>query len=1214
MNKKWMLIALGALCFSSATKGQENDIISQNYSSFSRNVYLVSLKNGKDKTRSNFVNHVSSLEDCVIRKEYKNAFQGFSILASESDMDIISRLPEVDTVFKNYEYTKLDASDVPYSVNGIDNGVRDTMDIDDTLCQNQGAGITIGIIDTGLYFTQISDSATDTSSKAFRPLSGNALDSAAYTESSLKSKVESLGDSFNGKDYAYKNSKIFFEYDYADEDNNVLPTGSSMDHGTHVASLASANGYEFKGVSPDSQLAIMKVFSSSGSASDEDITSALDDAYALDLDIVNLSLGSSLLDYENIEEETAVGQAIKRLKDKGTVVNFAMGNDSKKQFSEGYLSFYGDKVTTDTVEPSNSGGFSVFGNPNLVASTTLDSLPSDVFEIKGTEYSYTEQVYDLTLASVFQEGEIPYDLFTDSSEIDALTIKDNQYRLAVLKDDKTICLRDASLKLLSSGYSGIIILSDRENRISYLLNHDQDGNRQVFPRLPIVSMDISRSSLFEKTGTLKLKSAACDNANKRKVSSFSTEGPTSNLLMNPDIAAPGSDIYGAVSSGYGYKSGTSMATPNFTGACALVLSEAKKSMTEDKYKEYKKDLLAVMQSTSSDVYDDEEESGDSYNYASVRRVGSGMVDVSKAVKSNIYLEALSKDGSETEKAGFELYGDSKASSGILSFSFKTHSRKNTASTYKAKLYIAAPMAEKGISDEEYNSLSDMEKKAVPENYKDTILQSMDDHLIGVYEYQDNITINPGDNTVTLKDVDINKEFNNALEDYATDYFEDGMFLEGYLLLEPVDKSDVSLRMPYLGFYGDYGEASAVEDFDFERDNSKVYNSTITENIFKGISPEYKTLSLSSRAFATKGTIPGYIALTSDLLSYTRTGSTYNTIDLLPLGENPSDTKGVLQAGAKDVSDLLLFQQYVNRTCINGTVELIDDASNKTLTKNWILSSYNPLNDDGTNGYLLSKSFFVSSLYSSEYVPLAISCLSLKDSDGNVYPNGKYTIRFTYNLLAKDESGNHIVQTKDVPLEISSSKSCYYTSVGMVDGKTVLFVSESTYYAKVRNELLYSMKDEKTKKSYIELPLSEIENGYLRLRLYSATLESYDVLLDMKSQTSGLLGSDTSGIYSYVDEVSEKEDEKTGEKLEYHYFKMYDENGNQNEDFMESYNKHGVVFKAKAGFKDIRFYNPSYWRPRSISYYKDAYYKYDEETGSLLVMGVPPYMYIVVLVY
>ncbi len=113
---------------------------------------------------------------------------------------------------------------------------------------------------------------------------------------------------------------------------------------------------------------------------------------------------------------------------------------------------------------------------------------------------------------------------------------------------------------------------------------------------------------------------------------FSYRGPTPGALVNvtkPDIAAPGVDIYAAVTASegnYNYYSGTSMATPHVAGAAALVRAvQPGWSVTEVK---------SAMQSTAKNPGFEEDASTPWH----VDDVGNGRVELTRAALAGFTLD------------------------------------------------------------------------------------------------------------------------------------------------------------------------------------------------------------------------------------------------------------------------------------------------------------------------------------------------------------------------------------------------------------------------------------------------------------------------------------------------------------------------------------------------------------------------------------------------
>lgn len=184
--------------------------------------------------------------------------------------------------------------------------------------QYQGEGTLIGILDTGLdvnheafanapavqklqksglskllyQISQGEDGKTKVTAYSYAAL--------WYAQKHSSSSLELLTE-----DDLYKSAKVPFAFDYADADADVVPSADAVekygnDHGTHVAGIAAGKTVDadgnvtFAGQSPEAQLAIFKVFSdSTNGASTDTILAALNDALLLDVDVINMSLGSN---------------------------------------------------------------------------------------------------------------------------------------------------------------------------------------------------------------------------------------------------------------------------------------------------------------------------------------------------------------------------------------------------------------------------------------------------------------------------------------------------------------------------------------------------------------------------------------------------------------------------------------------------------------------------------------------------------------------------------------------------------------------------------------------------------------------------------------------------------------------------------------------------------------------------------------------------------
>ncbi|WP_165777203.1 leucine-rich repeat protein [Bifidobacterium primatium] len=943
----------------------------------------LSFKSAKSATKSAAAAAAGDSTDTASAKvqdvqDYYHAIDGFAVKAPAGILDEIRSLPGVKRAFVEHRYSIPDDQTAKSST--LKNQSSLDMTAADRISQ-KGDGQTIAIIDSGL----------DTAHEAFK----GDLDDAKVkeTKADAEAKIRQLG---HGK---YVSEKIPFAHDYADNDDDVTPSDlDGMEHGTHVAGIAAANsGDQIRGTAPNAQIIPMKVADDfSGGIYDSALLAAIDDAAALGVDTVNMSLGS---DAGFADEATSTyGDAMKTLRDGGATVNVAAGNAgtaASGNQSGKNLPYASDPDSSVISSPSSFGdAFSVasvnnaqpqsafLGPDGRAIGYNLLSFASDSGQSTGqtTPDFYTG---DHTLADgkyEFVDGGIGSS--EDQTRLANAYDFDLSGKIVLVKrggteptDGHSLTFTDKLLNVGTAiGAAAVVFYNNSDAALTGVAI--KDGTVVNYPVVAISGRD-GEALVKAANKTITLKKGTTATPSDYTMSDFTSWGVTPDLKLKPEITAPGGNIWSSVPGDkYEYMSGTSMATPQMAGISAQIHEYVE---NDAKFRDLSaadkaKMVTRLLMSTARPVA-----SGDSY--ASPRQQGAGLADAAAAVKTPVYLTV---DGASDDSRPKADLGES--ADGRYSFTLTLHNLGDKDRTYTP------------------------DAQALSEQVADGLLQNTDRNWTGkgiavaysgkTYDAKTGVVTVPAGGTTQLT-VSVTAEA--AFKDYVAGNLPNGAFVEGFARLRATGDTaadGADLSAPFVGFYGDWSKAP-------------VFDSALWE---KG-----------SNAYHIYGTA----------LANPTTGA--------PLGVNPLDES----ATAGPLYDIDPAKMVVSRTNysvsptaawpLTGLLRNVDKLDYEyTDAKGAVVKS-------DSYDHVPKSTLNVSSgsvLYAEARLGNGAGAFDGKDDNGKNLPDGTYTLQQTGTTAgpgsAKQKSGKY-----NVTLDTAGPKISNMKLAGEGDAKTFSFDATDT---------------------------------------------------------------------------------------------------------------------------------------------------------------------------
>ena len=826
-------------------------------------------------------------EELDVNYHFTIGINGFDATVAYGQIETIRQMEGVQEVYLQQQYTIMEdqpntatAGEMVHSYNAWADGYT-------------GAGSRIAIIDTG-----IDPDHPSFDEEAFQY--GLALSAAKFDHTVADYDLLTAEDiaevlprlhvserlaSATANDLYYS-EKIPFGFNYIMKSLEFACDASSGDHGCHVSGIAAANQYVpyrdedgdmyfdtqengVTGVAPNAQILAMKVFSDGWGAYDADYMAAIEDAILLGCDSVNLSLGSATAgrSYSSSYEEL-----FQSLLESDTVVTMSAGNNGA--WGDNNLSGTGLNLTTDVRMHSGgspgsytnsftiasvdntglTGQVAFFNGATCAVNDTATQYGADPFPALDTSEDHTGTNYPYIFLGNPDTGK---GVYGDEGDFD---FQDLQGKIVLISRGGGVSFFEKANRAAAKGAAATVIY----NNVDGSINMNLSGYLYTAPCVSITLADANAilavsqpddNGSYTGTATVADKvQTITDVPDGGKPSSFSSWGVPENLMLKPEITAPGGNIYSTLDNGtYGQNSGTSMSSPNVTGCAAVVAQYIKENKLQEKTGLTVRALaISLLMSTSKPITDKTVD----LPY-SPRLQGSGLAQVYEAVTSPAYLTT----GQRTDGKVKMEFGDDPERTGLYADSFTIGNLTDQPISYKLSSYVAT-MATETIDGMEFMSKSAYElhpnvsfttEGKVIYTYDvngdgkmdeadalmllqiaNETLGQMTDSETAKYDFDADGVITTTDAQILLSALEgdtsylqamdccyevpasgklqVNMTITLSQEDraYLDTHYPNGGYVDGYIYLDSADGQQKQMSIPMLAFYGNWTDSSMFE--------------------------------------------------------------------------------------------------------------------------------------------------------------------------------------------------------------------------------------------------------------------------------------------------------------------------------------------------------------------------------------------------------------------